>query len=357
MGRPSTANPKRNSKVVSWHRIPLSLLCLCAILLLSGCLRLKNADTSSFAPSDKNRLVIYTSHQEGIYAPLIREFEDRTGIWVQVVTGGTTELLERIASEGEDTSCDLMFGGGVESLEARRELFSPYQSSLTDSVSPSFLSSDGQWTPFSTLPIILVYNPKLVRTNPPSGWEDLLDPVWHGEIAFANPSLSGSGYTALATLLQILPGETDELLCAFAKNLDGKQLDRSVDVIRQVANGNFYIGITVEDDALRGMEDGYDIAIVYPQEGTSTVCDGMAIIRGCAHEENARRFIDFALSEDAQRYLTEVCSRHSVRADLAPLDSEDDAGFTLFPYDIAWASKMQKELLARWNELTEEVRP
>ena len=94
---------------------------LCALLL---CLlpALARAD----APDDAMRLVVYTAHKEEVYQPIVEEFERRTGVWVQVVSGGTTELLERIAAEAEAPVADVMFGGGVESLESYRELFEPY---------------------------------------------------------------------------------------------------------------------------------------------------------------------------------------------------------------------------------------
>ena len=86
---------------------------LCALLL---CLlpALARAD----APDDAMRLVVYTAHKEEVYQPIVEEFERRTGVWVQVVSGGTTELLERIAAEAETPVADVMFGGGVE-LEER----------------------------------------------------------------------------------------------------------------------------------------------------------------------------------------------------------------------------------------------
>ncbi len=51
--------------------------------------------------SEEKRLTVYTSHKQEVYAPIIKEFEERTGIWVEVVPGGTTELLERIREEGK----------------------------------------------------------------------------------------------------------------------------------------------------------------------------------------------------------------------------------------------------------------
>ena len=68
------------------------LLCLAlmALLLLSGCAQ--GTDVSAFAPGEEERLVIYTSHKEEVYGPIIKEFQQRTGIWVEVVTGGSGEL-------------------------------------------------------------------------------------------------------------------------------------------------------------------------------------------------------------------------------------------------------------------------
>ena len=86
---------------------------LLAVLLLSGCASQNVQDAGDFAPPEEQRLVIYTSHKREVYEPIIREFEQRTGIWIELETGGTTALLERIAQGGTD--CDLMFGGGVDS--------------------------------------------------------------------------------------------------------------------------------------------------------------------------------------------------------------------------------------------------
>lgn len=325
---------------------------LAILALLSGCGRQTAQDVSAFAPAEADRLVIYTSHKEEIYRPIIQEFEARTGIWVQVEAGGTGELLERIAEEGADTPCDLVFGGGVESLEACRELFAPYVSPLAVEVAEPFRCGDGIWTPFSSLPVVLIYNPKLVRVNPPAGWESLLSPAWRGRIAFASPEVSGSSYTALAALLQILPGEWEEILEAFVRSLGGRVLDGSGAVVQAVADGSCYIGVTLEETALRGIQAGSDIAMVYPSEGTCAPPDGLAVVAGCAHEENARRFIDFALGEDMQRRLSSEFARRSVREDLA---APEAGGFLRFPYDIRQAAGMREEVIAQWRRLTGEA--
>ena len=330
-------------------RLLAGLLC---ILLLTSC---GGGDGERPAlPAEEDRLVIYTSHPESVYSPLVKEFEERTGLWVQVETGGTTELLDRLEAEREDPECDLLFGDGADSLTARRELFAPYTSPLIDEVDPACRCSDGSWTPFSVFPVVLVYNPVLVRMNPPEGWGSLLNPVWRGRIAFASPAVSGCSYTALATMTQILPGE--DTLEAFYRNLDGQILPGISSVVDEVANavaeGSCTIGVTAESTALEAVRAGRDVVIVYPEEGTSASPDGMAVVSGCAHEENARRFIDFAISADVQAYMERTCMRRPVRTDLIQAGEETEE-LILMDYDLDRAVAEREDILARWRTLEE----
>ena len=69
---------------------PLLLAALLAILSACGA---GEPETAAYAPAESERLVIYTAHKEEVYWPIVQEFERRTGIWVDVVAGGTNELL------------------------------------------------------------------------------------------------------------------------------------------------------------------------------------------------------------------------------------------------------------------------
>lgn len=330
--------------VVAVKRL-LVLLCLLA-LPLGGCAaRRENAPA---APAEENRLVIYTSHKADVYAPIIREFENRTGIWVRVETGGTNEMLDRIAQENGASGADLMFGGGVESLAAYEDYFLPYQAPGLEAVYPGY-RGDGTWIPFSSLPVVLIDNPKLVGADRPAGWAELMTDRWRGRIAFADPAVSGSSYTALATLLQVLPGDEAALAASFRGNLEGRVLGGSGLVVGAVARGEFLVGVTLEETARKALAAGMDIRMTYPREGTSAVPDGVALLRGCRHEENAKQFIDFILSPALQRRLAADFSRRSVLAALLPEEAEGD-GWTLMKYDISWASENRDAVLSWWRE-------
>ena len=162
-------------------RAVLSVLLALALLPgLTGCVPQGGAPAPDYAPDEAHRLVVYTSHKEEVWRPIVKEFEERTGIWVDVVYGATSELLERLAQEGKSPRADVMFGGGVESLETYRECFAPYTCAGADHILEQFRAPEDLWTPFSALPVVLVYNPKLVSPGEVNSWGDLLDPELRG---------------------------------------------------------------------------------------------------------------------------------------------------------------------------------
>ena len=228
-----------------------------ALCLLAACGTGKGGGGSAFAPAQQERLVIYTSHKEEVWWPIVREFEERTGIWVDVVTGGTNELLERIRLEADSPAADVMFGGGVESLESYNEYCTPYLCRDAGQIASRYRTESNLWTPFSALPVVLIYNPKLVAPGQLSGWTDLLRPEFRGRIAFADPAVSASCYTGLVTMLCALDAPQEETLRRFAENLDGRLLTGSGDILSSVADGTDCVGVTLEETALRRIAAGY----------------------------------------------------------------------------------------------------
>ena len=327
----------------------LSLM-LAGLLTLTGCtLAGRDPAVSLYAPSEAQRLVVYTSHKEEVYQPIIEEFEARTGIWVELVPGGTNELLERLTEESDKPRADVMFGGGVDSLQAYKDCFTPYFCKDWDLLEPSMRSSDGLWTPFSALPVVLIYNTKLVSPGHLTAWHDLFSPAWQGRIAFCDPSISGSSFTGLVTMLRAMKGDQDQLLMDFAVSLDGRQLDSSGQVLTSVASGTDLVGITLEETALKRVAAGDDIALVYPSDGTSCVPDGCALIQGAPHPENAQLFLDFISGEDVQQRMESEFSRRPIRT---VQDTEEHlpslSDLSLVDYDITWASEHHSALLMSW---------
>ena len=114
-------------------------------------------------------------------------------------------------------------------------------------------------------------------------------------------------------MLSALDRDWDETLQDFAHALAGRQLESSGAVLDSVAGGTDLVGITLEETALKRAAEGAQIALVYPSDGTSCVPDGGALVKGAAHEENARLFLDFISGEAVQGRMQEEFSRRPIR--------------------------------------------
>lgn len=330
---------------MKWER---SLAALLAVVLLgSGCTGKPQNALPTVAPADC--LTVYTSHPEEIYAPLIEEFEDRTGIWVQVVAGKSGELLDRLDEESAQPQADVMFGGGGDSLEDQLDRFAAYRSPECGAITnPAFCGTDHRWTGFSVLPLVLVYNPKLVsERDAPAAWKNLTDAKLTGRIAFSSPAISGSCYTALATMVQLY-GE--EFATQFARNLAGRCTEGSGEIISLVADGTYSVGITLESTVQKAIADGADVAYLYPEDGTSAVADGIAILENAPHRENAEQFVDFMLGRDAQSFLCETIKRRPVRTDITIQGESKLENLNLMDYNLARAARDKDALVTLWQQ-------
>ena len=321
-----------------------------AVIITAGC-GTGTAEQAAlqYAPPEEDRLVVYTAHKEEVYWPIIKEFEERTGIWVEIVPGGTNELLTRLAQEKDAPQAEVMFGGGVDSLEAYADCFTPYFCRDWVLLDYTMRSIDGLWTPFSALPVVLIYNTKLVSPGRLTCWKDLFSPAWQGRIAFCDPSVSGSSFTGLVTLLEAAGGDLDETLQAFAVSLDGRQQETSGQVLDAVADGTDLVGITLEETALKRAAEGAEIALVYPSDGTSCVPDGGALVKGAPHEKNAQRFLDFIASPDVQQRMETEFSRRPIRQTKTQAEGLVAlADIPTLDYDISWASENHDKILMSW---------
>ena len=316
----------------------------------------------------QEQLIVYTSHKEEVYMPIIREFEERTGIWVDVHAGGTAEIFSEVEEHIDDGICDVLFGGGIESYEGAKEILQPYVSSEADELVGDYCSAEGYWTPFTALPIVFVFNNRLLSgEEAPAGWDELLnDPKWKGRIAFADPFRSGTSYTILSTIIQLSDSESgistlsrgqagvseEEVLTQFITQLDGHLLGSSGDILTKVSDGDYTVGITLEETALKYMAGKSDISMYYPAEGTCVVPDGCAVVRNAPHSYNAGLFIDFIAGRETQTYAMEQFKRRSVRTDMDESPYFEEV--RQIDFDIYRAGVDEDRVLGLWHDLLED---
>lgn len=309
---------------------------------------------------DTADLVIYSPHPVDKVAFIVREFRQRTGMQVQIVHGGTGELLLRLQGEERTVGAgaDVFWGGGVESLESAKMLFQPYTYPDAQNIAPAYLDPEGLWTGFSVMTMVIVYNASLVPSQKiPASWTDLQDTFFTNRVIIPNPEKSGSAYSMLNAMLLTGNGENWELLRAVKQQTRPSGVaDVSTSVHPSVACGEFFAGLTSEDAALSFVngdrQAGDALSIVYPKDGTIAVPDGVALVKGARHEEAARQFIDFVLGRTVQELIACNWYRRSVRTDIdLPAGARPLEELHILPYNIFAAARRRDKLLQLWRAL------
>lgn len=311
---------------------------------------------SAAQTNNSKRVTVYSPHPADPLNAGIKEFQEKTGITVDLVAAGTGELLKRIEAESANPQCDVFWGGGADSLAAYGKYFQKFIPKEIDSIDKAYVAKDNLWTGESPLPMVIMYNKKLVGENDvPKAWGDLINEKYKGKIAYADPAKSGSSYTILCTMLTAFgkdDGKGWEFIKKFVGNLDGKILSSSGDVYKKVSDGEYSIGLTLEKEAIKYVQAGADVGIVYPSEGTSAVPDGIALVKDCKNKENAEVFMNFVLSKECQTMMANDYARRGVRLDsTVPKGLPQMKDVKLLNYDFDWASSQKTKVMEQWKSV------
>ena len=151
----------------------------------------------------------------------------------------------------------------------------------------------------------IMYNTRYLKANKlaaPQEWTDLLKPQWFGHVAMTAPSRSGTMHLTVETILQ---GEGWDKgwnqILRMAGN-SAQITERSFGVPDGINNGQFGAGPVIDFFGLAGKYSGFPVEFVYPQI-TSIVPANIALIAAGRNAPEARKFVEFALSQDGQELL------------------------------------------------------
>lgn len=299
-------------------------------------------------------LVVYSPHDADPLNAGVALFQEAyPNINVEVIAAGTGELCQRVVAESENPQGDVLWGGGADTLAAYVDYFAAYVCANDDVIGDAYKDADDLWIGESPLPMVIIYNKTLIdEADVPTTWEGLCDEKLKGQIAYASPAKSGSAYTQLCTMLFSQPSldEGWALVEKFIANLDGKIQDSSGNCHKLVAAGEYAIGVTIEKSAVL-YNDNPDIGYIYPEKN-SAVPDGVALIKNCPNEENAKLFIDFVTGLECQTDQNVNWKRRPVRSDLSPEGLVELSTLDLGDYDFAYAANNKESIVEKWNDLT-----
>lgn len=291
-----------------------------------------------------------------------REFSLATGVKVNMARKATGEAYAQLKAEAANPKIDLWYGGTHDPhLQAAGEgLLQPYVSGNMKDQYPwsadLLKKTSDQVVGIYRITLGFGYNRDLlVKKNlkAPACWADLIRPEYAGEIETSSPATSGTAYTILATVVQLMGEDRAfEYLRALNKNVN--RYTTSGTAQRQsVSRGESLVGVTFLDEFIPEQYVNAPIETVLPCEGTGYSVGAMSIVKGARNPVEAKRFYDWALTADAQtiRDQTRVIAIPSNRATVVPDRVKDLEKAKLINYDFAkfGASAERKRLIEKWD--------
>lgn len=275
------------------------------VIWLSGC-------------EKKEQVVVYTAVDQVYADKIFEEFEEKTGIEVMPVydteANKTTGLVNRIIAEKENPVCDVFWNNEfIQTIDLeKKSMLQPYESLSATTIPDYYKSEDSYWTAMGgRARVLLVNNDLLEKTEFPSSIMDFVSDQYEGqELAIAYPMFGTTRTMAAAIYAQYGQEQGKEY---FQKIVDkGVQVVDGNSVTKDMAaTGQVAIGFTDSDDAKEAIADGANVTMIYPDQGLEEIGTLMTpstvgMIAGAPDEENAKKFIDFVLSEEVERELVEM---------------------------------------------------
>jgi len=312
---------------------------------------------------DAGQLNVICSVQAEWCSMIQTVFAKTTGIKVNMSLKGSGEALAQIIAEKANPKTDVWFGGtGDPHLQAAElgltlEYKSPALPQLFPWAQQQATQSGYKTVGIYSGPLGFGYNPELLAKKKlavPKSWADLLKPEYKGEIQVANPASSGTAYTMVATLVQLM-GEDKafDYMKGLHKNVS--QYTRSgTGPIKAVARGETAVSISFVHDGPGEKMQGFPVETLTPAEGTGAEIGSMSIIKGARNLTQAQKFYEWALTPQAQQFGAAARQFQLPSNKATPIDPRvpDFKSIKFINYDYAkyGASAERKRLISKWEK-------
>ncbi|WP_313113593.1 Fe(3+) ABC transporter substrate-binding protein [Aequorivita sediminis] len=312
------------------------LLAVATISLLVACGNdNKKNENSATKESLKDQVVNVYTHRH--YEPdqdIFKMFEEKTGIKVKVINASADELIQKMKMEGKQSPADVLItvDAGRLSRAKGEGLLQSIDSEILENTIPAHLQDvDNQWFGLTKRARIIAYAKDRVKPEDLSTYEDLVNKKWKGKILVR----SSSNIYNQSLLASLIANNGEEAAQTWAEGIvanmarSPKGSDR--DQVKAVVAGegdlaivnSYYIGKMLNSPDAEEVKTAQQIGLFFPNQsdrGTHINVSGAGVAKYAPNKENAVKFIEFLISQDAQQVFTEANYEYPVLESVEPVN-------------------------------------
>lgn len=310
------------------------------------------------APAVKGgKLNVMASPQPDWIVAQVAAFQKYSGIETSQLRKSGGEGLAQLKAEKGNPSFDVWWGSPADSFVAAQKegLLEPYMSPTAAQIPAQYKDPAGYWNGIYVGSIAFAVNTKRLQEKglpEPTSWADLAKPIYKSEIVMAHPATSGTALTAVNTIMMLNNKDLEkgfEYWRTVHKNV--LQYTKSGAAPMQfLERGEAAVAIVFSHDAAVSLEKNLPLKIIFPSEGTGYEIGGMALIKGAKNPEQAKAWIDWALTKDAQEIGATAKAYQAPTNPTAKVPRPEFLQVKLINYDLAWAGENEGRIRDRFLE-------
>ena len=278
---------------------------------------------------------IYTSRHYDADDFLYEKFTQKTGIQVNIISGKGSALIERLKAEGANSPGDVFFtvdAGNLSNFQKQGFLQSIQSEIIKQSVPVELRGENDEWVAVAKRARVIFYNPELVSDKEIKdiNYEDLANDVWKDKVVIRSSSnmYNQSLVSSLISNLGIDQTEkwAKDLVANFARKPQGNDRSQIMAVANKEASiaiaNTDYIGIMLSGKGGKEQLDAaHKVKIAFPNQtnrGAHINISGGGVLKHSPNRENAEKFLEFLLSEEAQIHIVNNTFEYPVLETVKP---------------------------------------
>lgn len=269
--------------------------------------------------ADQNVVNIYSGRHYQADDLLMAEFTRQTGIRVNQVKADTDQLIRRLELEGVNSPADLLLTADVGRLiqAGNNGLMQPISSDQVELLVPvAYRSAEGYWTGLTKRARVIVYHRERVDPSELSTYEALTGSEWRERI-LVRTSQNHYNQTLMASMIAAHGREkASNWAKGIVQNMARRPQGNDRDQVKGIAAGvgdiaivnTYYMGLLLNSGNPYEREVAKQVGIFFPNQddrGTHINISGIGLLKNAPNRANAVKLIEFLLSDDAQRILSE----------------------------------------------------
>tara|TARA_R110000850_G_scaffold182360_1_gene307822 strand:+ start:83430 stop:84467 length:1038 start_codon:yes stop_codon:yes gene_type:complete len=302
------------------------VLALTALVLFSC----KNDTKKEQDTQTTQEVNVYTHRHYEADQQLFQKFEEQTGIKVNVINASADELIQKMTLEGQNSPADVLITVDAGRLHRAKTsgLLQSISSDVLDSIIPSNLKDvDNQWFALTKRARVIAYAKDRVNPEELSSYENLTDAKWKNKLLIR----SSSNIYNQSLLASLIAHQSEENAKAWAEgiveNMARSPKGNDRDQVKAVAAGEgdlaivntYYIGMLTNSDNPEERKAAEAVGIFFPNQettGTHVNVSGAGVAQYAPNKENAIKFIEFLVSEEAQKVFASTNYEYPVNTNV-----------------------------------------